>query len=362
VDRSLHWIVLIALSLVQVAAVRLAPTSVYAEGQTRITIDAGHGGREFGATYRFADGTVLEEKTLNLQLALTLRDLLEQAGFSATLTRATDTPVNVAQRDLNGDGRVGLADELQARADTANAAGSDMFVSICFNGSSDPSAKGTETFWNPQRSFGAANQQLAQHVQKGVVAQLSAAGSATEDRGAHTDASLLGGDAFFLLGPRSSSVVRPSRMPGIIVEPLFLTNPADANAVRHSSILGAIARGVLQGLEATLGSLHTARSEATTSPPTSLAVAPARGPLWTVWAETYADSSSGRRLAGRAVQAATSHGLPAGLLTTSEVRSLIPGYVVVTSGAFETRQAALAHAARLRQLGYPRAYVRTVPH
>ena len=139
-DQPLRGIVLLALGMVQVAVSGITPAIAYAKPQTRITIDAGHGGSEIGATYRFADGTVLQEKTLDLQVALLLRDLLEQAGFSVTLTRTSDTAVNVAYHDLSGDGRVGLADELQARVDAANAAGSELFVSICFNGASDPAA------------------------------------------------------------------------------------------------------------------------------------------------------------------------------------------------------------------------------
>src|ERR1700730_15591594 len=88
----------------------------YAAAQPlHITIDAGHGGSEIGASYRFADGVVLEEKTLTLRVALRVRQLLEQAGFAVTLTRSTDLPVNSTAHDLNGDGRVNLADELQAR-------------------------------------------------------------------------------------------------------------------------------------------------------------------------------------------------------------------------------------------------------
>jgi N-acetylmuramoyl-L-alanine amidase len=170
----------------------IAPAAHAAEPR-RITLDPGHGGAEIGSSHRFADGVILREKDLNLRVALRLRQLLGRAGFVVTLTRTTDTSVNSNHQDLNGDGRVGLADELQARVDAANAAGSSLFVAICFNGSSDPSARGTEAFWNPNRPFSDRNRQLAERVQSAMVADLAAAGYTPRNRGANTDASLLPG-------------------------------------------------------------------------------------------------------------------------------------------------------------------------
>src|SRR6516225_7952156 len=111
----------------------------------RVTIDAGHGGSEIGASYRFADGTLLQEKDVNLQVALQLGRMLQTDGIEVTYTRTNDMSVNAKRQDLNGDGKVSLAHELQARVDAADVAGSDVFVSVCFNGSSDPSVRGAET-------------------------------------------------------------------------------------------------------------------------------------------------------------------------------------------------------------------------
>jgi N-acetylmuramoyl-L-alanine amidase len=54
-----------------------------------ITLDPGHGGNQIGTSFRFSDGTVLQEKTLNLQVALILRQLLERAGFVVSVTRTS---------------------------------------------------------------------------------------------------------------------------------------------------------------------------------------------------------------------------------------------------------------------------------
>jgi hypothetical protein len=57
-------------------------------------------------------------------------------------------------------------------------------------GSSDPAVSGTETFWNPNRSFSDRSERLTDLTQMNMAADLAAAGYKTHDRGARTDASL----------------------------------------------------------------------------------------------------------------------------------------------------------------------------
>src|SRR5205814_1880598 len=106
---------------------------------------------EIGASHKYPDGTVILEKDVNLRVMLRVRDLLQQAGFQVTPTRTRDVAVNSDKRDLTGDGKVTVSDDLQARVDVANSTGSDVFVSIHFNGISDPNIKGTYVFYDPDR-------------------------------------------------------------------------------------------------------------------------------------------------------------------------------------------------------------------
>src|SRR5262249_60641217 len=108
-----------------------------------VTLDPGHGGSEIGTSPTFPDGSVVTEKDLNLRVVLRVRDLLQQAGFQVVTTRTTDAQVNADKKDLTGDGKSTLSDDLQARVDVANKAGADIFVSIHFNGVSDTSTQGT---------------------------------------------------------------------------------------------------------------------------------------------------------------------------------------------------------------------------
>jgi N-acetylmuramoyl-L-alanine amidase len=215
-----------------------------------VTLDAGHGGTEIGTSHTFPDGTVLAEKDLNLRVMLRVRDLLQQAGLQVNVTRTKDAQVNADKKDLTGDGKVTLSDDLQARVDLANNNGSDIFVSIHFNGTSDTSNKGTYTFYDPDRAYADRSKTLADLVDTSLSKALRDAGYATVDHGSTKDTSVLGGDHYYLLSPKTDIVPRPSTMPAIIGEGLFLTNDDDANALRNDNVVDAIARGYAEGIKA----------------------------------------------------------------------------------------------------------------
>jgi N-acetylmuramoyl-L-alanine amidase len=97
-----------------------------------VVIDPGHGGSEKvgGSSPNNAAGPCgLLEKTVTLQVARAAREALRNADVSASLTR---------DRDVN----LGLA----ARATVARKAKAAAFVSIHFNGWTDPRTQGTETY------------------------------------------------------------------------------------------------------------------------------------------------------------------------------------------------------------------------
>src|SRR5260370_12544515 len=101
------------------------------------------------------------------------------------MARTQDTTVlKLGAADSNYGAITACAEhrDLAARAACANAAGADILVSIHFDGYSDPSVGGTETFYNAARPFAAANRLLATDLQAALVARLGAA-----DRGVWTD-------------------------------------------------------------------------------------------------------------------------------------------------------------------------------
>jgi N-acetylmuramoyl-L-alanine amidase len=91
----------------------------------KVTLDAGHGGHDFGATY---SGHV--EKKINLALVLKVGKLLEQnSKIDVIYTRKTDVFIDLIER-----------------ANIANRADSNIFVSIHCNANKNTAAYGTETY------------------------------------------------------------------------------------------------------------------------------------------------------------------------------------------------------------------------
>jgi N-acetylmuramoyl-L-alanine amidase len=118
------------------------------------------------------------------------------------------------------------------------------------NGISDPNKKGTYVFFDPDRPYADRNQALADMVDKALTKALKEAGYSTTDHGATKDTAVLGGDHYYLLSPKTNAVARPSQMPAVIGEALFLTNDDDANALRKDAIVEAIAQGYAEGIKA----------------------------------------------------------------------------------------------------------------
>ena len=203
-------------------------------GQT-VFLDAGHGGLDPGVVGA-AGGRQVLEKDATLSVATRLSDLLRSAGYRVVMARTADTTVIKLSPTDSVTGSLTAAAEHQdllARAACANAANASVLVSIHFDGFADPSVGGTETFYDPARSFAAANKRLAADLQAALVGEL-----ATSDRGVWTDDQLAAptltssGSIYnhlIELGPQAADWVEaPSRMPGALVEPLFVTNPAEA--------------------------------------------------------------------------------------------------------------------------------------
>lgn len=162
-----------------------------AAGKTVVVIDPGHGGPDVGATG--PSGT--KEKDVNLAVALGVKDRLITVGITPVLTRYDDRAV-----------------PLEARPVVANDAGAAAFVSIHCNAFDDPSAKGTETYYRFNEPYSAA---LAVCVHRTVLVLLE-----RQDRGLKTKLLKDGIRDYF-------AVLRGAKVPAILVELAFLTNPEE---------------------------------------------------------------------------------------------------------------------------------------
>lgn len=180
-----------------------------------VCLDPGHGGRDRanrGPTgYVEADGT--------LAIALYCRDALRAAGVNVVMTRETD-------RDLAPPGAYSQAQDLAARAQVANRAGANCFVSVHTNAAASAAAHGTETYHYPGSALG---EKLARAVHAAVVSALR-----TYDRGVKS---------------ANFAVLRQTTMPAVLVEVAFHTNPGEEALLKNPDFQRrageAIARGIL---------------------------------------------------------------------------------------------------------------------
>lgn len=215
-----------------------------------VVLDPGHGGTQIGAAHVFADKSTLVEKTLNLILAKKTANLLRSAGRQVLLTRESDTQVNNPPRDLTGDGRLTLDDDLMARIDIANDSGAALFLSIHFNGNDNGAIRGAEVYYNGKRPFSDTNKKLAQLLLDNMMSATKQAGFSIPSRGIKLDEAAVGqGNSFYLLGPKGSNKPRESMMPGALMEGAFLTNPEDAAMIKNERFLDALAMAYARGIE-----------------------------------------------------------------------------------------------------------------
>lgn len=100
--RAKHWFlsfasiiliisIIFAFHLCKASRLSSSSESIVIENNCKVIIlDAGHGGFDGGAIG--ANGTI--EKDINLAIALKLRNMLENAGYTVIMTRETDTALN----------------------------------------------------------------------------------------------------------------------------------------------------------------------------------------------------------------------------------------------------------------------------
>jgi len=216
----------------------------------RVAIDPGHGGIDKGKV----GPTGLMEKEINLDIAMRLRDLLVgDYDMEVIMTRDEDVLV-----------------PLMRRAETANSEGADIFVSIHCNGWFHPDAGGYETFFLSQAKTEEATR-LA--MEENASMQFEGAGVSAEeldDLGFMlwdmvqnefvTESSELAeliqrelGDAVEIRnrGVKQAGliVLKGCRMPAVLVEAAFLSNPHEERLLADRRFREEIARGIAEAIQ-----------------------------------------------------------------------------------------------------------------
>lgn len=177
-----------------------------------IVLDAGHGGLDKGAKIQYP---YLEEKRLSLSLTLLTKKYLEQLGYKVVLTRVKDYFVPLKKR-------VALANEAKA----------ELFVSIHLNSCPNKTAHGIEIYYHnsiENKSKAKTSHNLAQCILTDIIKKTKA-----KSRGVRRG---------------KFRVIKDTKMPAILIEAGFLTNPQERDNIRKAIYQDKISIGIAEGVE-----------------------------------------------------------------------------------------------------------------
>lgn len=193
-----------------------------------VIIDAGHGGKDPGAT-----NSIGTEAFYNLNVAERLKSLLTQKGFKVVMIRDTNVYLTLQER-------VNLANAVNENA---------VFISIHFN-SGGRSARGIETFTlSPPgvahygRDFKPADNEFRtgnEHDSANIALATSVHGSILRRLGNHTLDRGIKRARF--------SVLSGVKHPAILLEGGFMTHPYEARLIANETYQNAIANGIIDAI------------------------------------------------------------------------------------------------------------------
>jgi N-acetylmuramoyl-L-alanine amidase len=171
---------------------------------TTVVIDAGHGGFDRGGI----PGQRIPEKEVTLDVSQRLKTLLAASGYNVVMTRDSDVFV-----------------PLPTRVAIANSYRNAIFVCVHFNSAKRIGAEGIETYF-----YGRDSLPLASAVHYFV-----AGGAPSPNRGVRR---------------RGYYVLRKTKIPAVLVECGFLTNPTEGEYAQTASYRQKLAEEIASGVRA----------------------------------------------------------------------------------------------------------------
>ncbi len=176
-----------------------------------VVIDPGHGGIDSGTSHPEME---LEEKDLNLDIALRTAVILKQVGANVVMTREID--------EMKGGNYLR---DLDIRIETANQSGADALISIHVNHFPDPSVSGGQAFFAPGCDDGKALALLLQEemaeLQPGNTREVQAA---------------------------SYVMLTRTTMASVLVEVGFMSSPSDRALLADEAYREQLARAIVRAL------------------------------------------------------------------------------------------------------------------
>ncbi len=197
-----------AVAIPKPEAVEPPPVIVEERTTPLIYVDAGHGGKDEGCA---RDG--IQEKDVNLAIALLVRDRLEEMGYEVMMAREEDVYVSKEDRVIE-----------------ANEARADLYISIHQNATEEETDVNGMEVWYAGTDTKRDNKRLAQLISQ----QTSKSTGASERE--------LRGDADF-------HVTGSTTMPACLIETGFLSNKAERELLADEAYQQQIAAGIVRGID-----------------------------------------------------------------------------------------------------------------
>lgn len=195
--------------------------SSYENQKPVIILDAGHGGIDGGCST--IDG--VPEKGINLNILLTLRDMLEISGYEVQVTRDSD-------KSIHDKGIEGIANQkssdMDNRLEIFNSNNNAICISIHQNQFTDPKYCGAQMFYSDSNSD---NEELARTIQNKFVEYLQPENA--------REIKLCGKELFLCYF---------SENPTVMVECGFLSNPEEAALLTTEEYQNKVAFTIFSGI------------------------------------------------------------------------------------------------------------------
>ncbi|AAM25369.1 MULTISPECIES: N-acetylmuramoyl-L-alanine amidase CwlD [Caldanaerobacter] len=177
-----------------------------------IVIDAGHGGYDPGKPGKYGK----DEDELNLEIAQKLKELIEHTGGIAVMIREDDSLSDSS-----------LSKDLKNRVLKANQVEGDVLISIHQNSFSQSKYKGAQVFYQQNSEKGKL---LAELIQEELRKTLDP----NNDRMAKSS--------------NSYYILRNAKMPAVIVECGFMSNPGEERLLNDPNYQYKIAWAIYKGI------------------------------------------------------------------------------------------------------------------
>jgi len=183
-----------------------------------VMLDPGHGGYDPGAI----TSQGIYEKSINLQIAQKVKEMLKPSGIEVFLTREED--IDYVPNGVEGR-NVKKQIDLNHRIDSSNEAKADVFVSLHVNATATGQNSGAETFYHYKAESG---KRLAVLIQQELIK--------------------IPGMNRRSAKPGDFYVIKNTSMPAVIVEVGYLSNPKEQKKLQQSWYQEQLSRAIAKGI------------------------------------------------------------------------------------------------------------------